>query len=179
MVRSVWFGVPAALLCHGEAVDHDVPTVAAGAVFVDGAERVLLVEPTYKQGWEVPGGMVEAGESPLAGCRREVSEELGLEVGGMALLVADWVSPNARRAGGMRWLFDGGTLTADQINAVRLPPGELRSFRFVPADELQDYMPPARCHRVERALAVRKDGRAVYLEDGESAAAVIPRSPVA
>ena len=54
--------------------------VAAGALCQDAAGRVLLVEPTYKDVWELPGGMVEADESPLAACRRELREELGIEV---------------------------------------------------------------------------------------------------
>ena len=48
---------------------------AAGVLFRDEAGRVLLVRPTYKGGWEVPGGAVEADESPLAAARREVREE--------------------------------------------------------------------------------------------------------
>jgi 8-oxo-dGTP diphosphatase len=50
--------------------------VSAGALFVDEYDRVLLVEPTYKSYWDIPGGYVEPGESPLAACAREVHEEL-------------------------------------------------------------------------------------------------------
>jgi 8-oxo-dGTP pyrophosphatase MutT (NUDIX family) len=145
-----------------------MPVAAAGAVFLDEADRVLLVEPTYKSGWEIPGGMVEHGESPLRGCRRELAEELALEPPeALALLVADWVSPGPTGPGGMRWLFDGGVLSRGRIDAIRLPPDELRSFRFVAAAEIQDYMPPARTRRVEQALVARKAGYAMYLEDGE------------
>jgi 8-oxo-dGTP pyrophosphatase MutT (NUDIX family) len=145
-----------------------MPVAAAGAVFLDEADHVLLVEPTYKSGWEIPGGMVERGESPLRGCRRELVEELALEPPeGLALLVADWVSPGPRGPGGMRWLFDGGVLSRGRIDAIRLPPDELRSFRFVAAAEIQDHMPPARARRVEQALVARKSGFAMYLEDGE------------
>lgn len=159
---------PTGRLCQGEVVDHRMSVAAAGAVFLDEADRVLLVEPTYKPGWEIPGGMVEPGESPLGACRRELVEELGLvSPAGLVLLVADWVSPGPRGPGGMRWLFDGGVLSAGRIEAIRLPPDELRSFRFVVAAEIQDYMPPARTRRVEQALVARKVGRAVYLEDGE------------
>lgn len=42
------------------------------------AGRVLLVQPTYKPTWEVPGGSVEAGESPAAAAAREVAVELGV-----------------------------------------------------------------------------------------------------
>jgi ADP-ribose pyrophosphatase YjhB (NUDIX family) len=50
------------------------PRVAAGVLFFDDHGNVLLVDPSYKQGLEVPGGYVEPGESPRAACIREVHE---------------------------------------------------------------------------------------------------------
>ncbi|MGC1462599.1 MAG: NUDIX hydrolase [Terracidiphilus sp.] len=58
------------------------PLVGVGAVVVDEG-RVLLVrrgrEPLKGQ-WSLPGGMLELGESLIAGVVREVREETGLEV---------------------------------------------------------------------------------------------------
>lgn len=51
--------------------------VAAGVLFRDRVNRVLLVEPTYKPNWEIPGGVVEADEAPWAAASRELAEELG------------------------------------------------------------------------------------------------------
>lgn len=45
--------------------------VGAGVTIVDEDFRILLVEPTYKDTWEIPGGSVEPGESPREGARRE------------------------------------------------------------------------------------------------------------
>jgi 8-oxo-dGTP diphosphatase len=53
------------------------PLVAAGALFTDPAGRLLMVRPTYKEFWDIPGGYVEPGESPRDACTREVREELG------------------------------------------------------------------------------------------------------
>jgi 8-oxo-dGTP diphosphatase len=51
---------------------------AACAIF-DPAGRVLLVHHTYgRLNWELPGGLVEAGESPPDGAIRELLEETGL-----------------------------------------------------------------------------------------------------
>ena len=50
-----------------------------GCLLFDAAGRLLIVNPTYKDGWEIPGGVVEANESPLNGCVREIREELGIE----------------------------------------------------------------------------------------------------
>ena len=59
------------------------PRVAAGALFFDDQGRVLLVHPTYKDTWDIPGGYVERGESPAAACRRELKEELGHRPGSL------------------------------------------------------------------------------------------------
>lgn len=142
-------------------------TSAAGVLLFDERDRLLLVEPTYKPGFEVPGGIVEDGESPWQACVREVREELSLALAGPArLLVTDWTSPVDERIGGLRWLFDGGRLSAAQIAAIRLPEDELRSAVFVTADEAAAYLPPVRARRVLAALGVRTGGTGTYLEDG-------------
>ncbi|MDQ3657985.1 MAG: NUDIX hydrolase [Chloroflexota bacterium] len=51
-----------------------------GALLTDRAGRILVVEPRYKATWEIPGGIVEAGEDPRTTCRRECMEELGLDI---------------------------------------------------------------------------------------------------
>lgn len=48
--------------------------IAADVLIRDEAGRVLLVDPTYKDGWDLPGGMVEANESPRAAAARELGE---------------------------------------------------------------------------------------------------------
>ena len=45
--------------------------VGAGVLFFDAEGRVLLVEPTHKDDWEIPGGWVEADESPYESAIRE------------------------------------------------------------------------------------------------------------
>ncbi len=63
------------------------PRMAAGALFVDDQDRILLVHKTYSNGWDTPGGYVHIGESPAAACRRELREELGLDREPQRLLV--------------------------------------------------------------------------------------------
>jgi ADP-ribose pyrophosphatase YjhB (NUDIX family) len=72
--------------------------MAAGVLFRDRANRVLLVEPSYKPNWEIPGGVVEADESPWAAASRELAEELGWDGPVGRLLVVDHVRPQGPTA---------------------------------------------------------------------------------
>lgn len=137
---------------------------AAGALFLDGAGRVLLVEPTYKPTWEIPGGGVEPGETPRAACVRELREELGLTLEPGRLLVVDW----APREGVDRvlFVFDGGALGAAQEAAIRLPADELASWAYVPVPEVPERAAPWLARRITAALAARAAGVTRYLEFG-------------
>jgi ADP-ribose pyrophosphatase YjhB (NUDIX family) len=60
--------------------------VSADAIVRDSSGRILLVDPTYKPDWDLPGGMAEANEPPADAVRRELREELGLGIQVGALL---------------------------------------------------------------------------------------------
>ncbi|MFE9843778.1 NUDIX hydrolase [Streptomyces goshikiensis] len=142
-------------------------TVAAGVLLFDERDRVLLVDPTYKAGWEFPGGVVESGEAPARAGIREVEEELGLTLDRVpGLLVVDWEPPRHPAFGGLRLLFDGGRLAESDVAALRLPGPELRQWRFVTEAEAADLLPPQRYERLRWALRARDRGHPHYLEAG-------------
>jgi 8-oxo-dGTP pyrophosphatase MutT (NUDIX family) len=130
---------------------------------------VLLVHPTYKDQWEVPGGSLELGESPRAACEREVKEELGIEPGIGRMLCVDWVPPAPLWDGGLMFLFDGGVLTADQIAGIRLRAEELDRYAFVAGDGFDEVLVPRLARRVAACLRARSAGASVYLENGFAA----------
>ncbi len=68
--------------------------VAADVIIRNQAGRLLLVNPNYKPDWDLPGGMAEANESPIDAARREIREELGLDLTIRTLLCIDWVPPH-------------------------------------------------------------------------------------
>ncbi|MFI1393789.1 NUDIX domain-containing protein [Streptomyces sp. NPDC020681] len=142
-------------------------TLAAGVLLFDEEDRVLLVDPTYKPGWEFPGGVVERGEPPARAGMREVAEELGLELDQVPrLLVVDWEPPLPPRFGGLRLLFDGGRLHSREAGRVQLPGPELRAWRFVAEEEAAELLPPVRYERLRWALRARERGAVLNLEAG-------------
>ncbi|MFF3205619.1 NUDIX domain-containing protein [Streptomyces sp. NPDC002962] len=142
-------------------------TVAAGVLLFDEQDRVLLVDPTYKPGWEFPGGVVEPGEAPARAGVREVEEETGIRLDDVPrLLVVDWERPAPPAYGGLRLLFDGGRLDAAAVAGLLLPGPELRAWRFVTEEEAADLLPPVRYERLRWALRARERGAALYLEAG-------------
>ncbi|RAJ60448.1 ADP-ribose pyrophosphatase YjhB (NUDIX family) [Streptomyces sp. Amel2xB2] len=150
-----------------QTAEPTAETVAAGVLLFDEEDRVLLVDPTYKPGWEFPGGVVEPGEAPASAGVREVAEELGLTLkSDLRLLVTDWEPPRPPGYGGIRLLFDGGRLAAEEAGRVLLPGAELRGWRFVTETEAAELLPPVRLERLRGALRARETGRPLYMEAG-------------
>ncbi|MGW2748072.1 NUDIX domain-containing protein [Streptomyces sp. NPDC001450] len=87
--------------------------VAAGVLFFDDQDRVLLVDPVYKDPGEIPCGAVEADESPRASAHREIKEELGLDLPPGRLLAVDWTPSRPDRSEGLVFIYDGGHLTSE------------------------------------------------------------------
>ena len=59
------------------------PAPTASAIVLDGGGRVLLARRAAEPGkgrWDLLGGFIDEGEDPLAALRRELAEEIGLEV---------------------------------------------------------------------------------------------------
>jgi ADP-ribose pyrophosphatase YjhB (NUDIX family) len=143
--------------------------MGAGMVLTDPAGRVLLVEPAYKEHWEIPGGIVEAGESPRAAAEREVAEELGLVRPAGSLLVLDWGAAQEHKTESVMLLFDGGVVADEEAAAIEIPAEELRSFAFCTPEEADVRLGPRLGARLRAALDARERGVTAYLESGASA----------
>jgi 8-oxo-dGTP diphosphatase len=149
-----------------EQAPYEIPRIpaSAGALIFDAGGRLLILRPTYKAGWTIPGGQLEAdGETPWEACRRETLEESGLVVDSGRLACVDFLRPRPDRPGGMRFLFDCGVLDAERLRRVEVQVDEIAEFRFAPAPEALKLLSGPLRRRVRAALGGRK---CVYLEDG-------------
>jgi 8-oxo-dGTP diphosphatase len=152
--------------------DYAVPRIpaSAGALIFDHRGWLLILKPTYKSGWTIPGGVMEAdGETPWQACQREVREECGLDVASGRLVCTDFRRATDSSPGGIRFLFDCGVLRGSAFDSIVLQTEEIAEHRLVP---LADALPLLRKPIRRRVRAVRKrDGSPrkhaiVYLENG-------------
>jgi ADP-ribose pyrophosphatase YjhB (NUDIX family) len=150
-----------------------IPRIAAsaGALIFDQGGRLLILKPTYKAGWTIPGGQIEeTGESPWQACQRETLEECRLEIERARLACVDFLRPRPHRPGGMRFLFDCGRLEDDQLGGVAIDGVEIDEYRFAdPPDAAALLSGPVR----RRFLAAVACEHCVYLEDGRRVTDVI------
>lgn len=151
--------------------DHDSPErrarafAAAAALIRNEAGDILMVQPTYKESLELPGGYIEIGEYPVAACLREVREELGIEIELHGLLAVDW-APVQREGEKILFIFDAGQLSTDQEAAIKLREEEIASYGFYTLAEIEKRTPPRLSRRI--AQAAQADSTR-YLEDGGNA----------
>lgn len=144
-------------------MDYPTKRVGSGVLLRDGGGDVLLVKPTYKPGWEVPGGLAEVGESPREAAARECLEELGVAVEIGPLLCVHY-SPGVRVPGdGVMFVFDAGTTEMD-VGRFALPADELTEARFVAPDLLDAHLPEVMVRRMHAAIAATHDQQIRYLE---------------
>ena len=127
--------------------------VAAKVLIRDRQDRILLVDPSYKPAWDLPGGMVELNEPPHVAAKREVKEELGLHVRATVLLLVDWVAPHGPWDDSLVLVFDGGVLSDDVVNALQPTSDEIERVDLFPATEMNGLLRGDVARRTHRALA--------------------------
>lgn len=148
-----------------DPADWTRPRVAAGVLFFDADGRVLVVKPTYKDSWDVPGGYVNDGETPSEAAVREVREELGLDVTLLSTLVLDW-APHPAEGDKFLILFDGGVLTPADTERIQLVDGELSEFTFIDVPSAGEVLIDRLARRVIAAASAHESGATLYLERG-------------
>ena len=110
------------------------PSFTVGAMCIierpDGA--VLLVRHSYRDRWGVPGGLLQRGEDSAVGARREVLEEVGLDVEllGEPAVVVDAVPQR------VDIVFRARPVPGADLDAIRPGSVEITETAWFPRTEL-------------------------------------------
>ncbi|MFE6668704.1 NUDIX domain-containing protein [Streptomyces sp. NPDC057697] len=140
----------------------------AGAVIRDTTGRFLLVKPSYRDHWEVPGGGLAPGEDPRRAVRREIKEELGLNLTPGRLLAVDWVPEQPDGHPPLcNFVFDCGLTTKDEARRqVRLDSGELTEWTLASPEEWDALLPPHMARRLHACARALTHDTTLYLHHG-------------
>jgi 8-oxo-dGTP pyrophosphatase MutT (NUDIX family) len=132
-----------------------------------GDDRLLLCQLTYKNDWDLPGGVVEVGESPQLAVAREVEEELGLKIEAGPLVLTDWLPPWGGWDDAVCLVFDGGVHDESIVETIVRQQREIRAARFCTLDEAHELCADFTARRLVAALRnLSDDPGPSYTESG-------------
>lgn len=140
--------------------------MAVGVLFLNTAHEMLIVKPTYREEWLVPGGCVEQNESPRIAALREVHEELGLAVHITRLLCVDYRPAETHKTESVHFIFAGGILHTPDIAQIHLPPDEISTYCFLAPSTALPLLDHHLQRRIESSLVALESDMTLYLENG-------------
>ena len=82
LIGKIWRSLPVKIRRWSMRASHARFTVTAGALIFNDKGEILLLKHRFRagSGWGLPGGFLNAGEQPLDALKRELREEIGVEV---------------------------------------------------------------------------------------------------
>jgi ADP-ribose pyrophosphatase YjhB (NUDIX family) len=90
LISKIWHRLPVRLRRWSMRLTHTRFTVTAGAIIFNQAGEILILKHRFRagSGWGLPGGFLERGEQPIDALRRELREELDLEIEDVEIFTA-------------------------------------------------------------------------------------------
>lgn len=141
---------------------------SSSAVIRNSKGEFLVVKRTYKDGFALVGGMNEEGELPTQGLKREIREEIGIDLSPLKAVCVDFlVSKPFNR---VNYVFDCGSISEEQIAQIKIDPGEISDLQFLSASKILEVSSPNTRNRIKNYLGSLDGGNCVYLENSEDIA---------
>lgn len=134
----------------------------------DPDDRVLLCRLTYKDDWDLPGGVVEVHESPQLAVSREVEEELALEIPAGELMLTDWLPSWSGWDDAVCLVFDGGVHDPAILDRMVAEAREIRTAEFCTMEQVRERCADFTARRIESALAHSRGDGPSYTESGRA-----------
>ena len=147
---AVWRRLPGSIRRRLVRTGQRRFTVTAGAIIFDDEGRVLLLEHVFRPdgGWGIPGGFLSKGEQPETALRRELREEIGIELDRVEMLFARTL-PRPRQIE----IYFG----ARAIGTPRPCSFEIRTAEWFKIDNLPAELSIDQRRLIQRALALSEN----------------------
>lgn len=114
------------------------PAIGVGGIVFNNQNQILMIkrdQPPAKGLWSIPGGKLEAGESMVAACKREIKEETGLDTE-----IKQIVAVVERRIENFHYvIIDFLALLLDQDAAAPLAQSDVAEAKWIDIERIADY----------------------------------------
>ncbi|MEI6316228.1 MAG: NUDIX hydrolase [bacterium] len=138
--------------------------IGTAVLFFNSKREILIVKPDYKESWLVVGGSNDENESPLQCAIRETKEEIGLEISQMKLIGVYHSPKNGIHSDALKFIFDGGELTDEQISQIKLQAGELTEYKFENPEKAIQLFSNSLKNSIPQCLNAIKENTCVYID---------------
>ena len=109
---------------------------SSAAVLIENNKgELLILKANYKDNWGLPGGVVDAGESPLAAAVREAKEEANIDLAPGELTLAMVASRQSEDYLSHQFVFTA-VLSDDRLSNIRLQESEIEDSYFISKEEV-------------------------------------------
>lgn len=149
---TVWKRLPAGLRRWSVRATNVKFTVTAAGIIRNNDGKVLLLEHRFRpgSGWGIPGGFLESGEQPEQALRRELREEINLELDDVRLFTVR----TFKRQNQIEVVFVAVAVGEPNEGNV-----EVDQAVWFSVNSLPDALPSDQKKLIERALRVGAEGR--------------------
>ena len=136
LVGAVWRHIPGAIRRRLVRLGQTRFTVTAGAMIFDDEGRILLLEHVFRPdgGWGIPGGFLGRNEQPEEGLRRELREEIGIEVEDVSFLFVRTL----KRPGQVEIYFRARAIGTPKVSSFEIKKAEWFAVDALPEELSQD-----------------------------------------
>jgi len=138
--------------------------MSVAALILNNKDELLIVKPSYRDGWLLPGGIVEKDESPSEACKREVKEELGVIVNLTELVLLDYTEKCNKYEEGFHIIFRCEDFTEENASNLKLKSDELSEYTFVASNLFEIYFNGVILDRLKSIFDSNKKNRVEYME---------------
>jgi 8-oxo-dGTP diphosphatase len=136
--------------------------LASGVLVWDISGQLLLVRTHSRDSLILPGGLVESGESPAAAARREVLEEVGLDLPVGRLLAVEHLGAQGAKPSSVQFVFDSEPIVGSPVLALQRE--EIASAHWLdPAEAIARHGARGQA-RLRAALLAHSGGPVTFLD---------------